>query len=101
MGSLEKQKLVFAQRKVEFLEDFGSDVKALQVAKQELQDLKNKESESAENGAPKDANDGTENKNGTATYPPINNSSSYTAQHAQAYNNYGARYGSYPQSAGQ
>jgi len=102
--SPEKQKLVFAQRKVEFLEDFGSDVNALQVAKREFQEVQNKESASAENGAPKDANaanDGTENKNGSATYPPINNSSSYTAQHAQAYNNYGARYGSYPQNFGQ
>merc|ERR1711915_879112 len=62
--SPEKQKLIFAQRKVEFLEDFGSDVIALQVAKRQFQEVQNKETASTENGAPKDANvanDGAEN----------------------------------------
>merc|ERR1719186_841067 len=108
----DKHKLLFSQRKVEFLEDFGSDITALQAAKTKHEEITNTFKEkivkdkSEEPGKPTSADEGKENKSGNsngsaASYPPVTNSSSYTAQQAQAYNNYGSRYASYPQNYGQ
>jgi len=94
----EKHKMLFSQRKVEFLEDFGSDINALLSAKTKHEEFITKVKESDKSG---DSGSGEKNgaSNGsTASYPPVTNSSSYTAQQTQAYNNYGSRYSSYPQN---
>ena len=84
----DKQRLLFSQRKVEFLEDFGADISSLQTAKTKHMDfvIKVKEASEKETGQ---AN--AENKNGSSngsstTYPAVTNSSSYTAQQAQVSN---------------
>eukprot|EP00092_Neocalanus_flemingeri_P037907 GFUD01041262.1.p1 GENE.GFUD01041262.1~~GFUD01041262.1.p1 ORF type:complete len:747 (+),score=270.92 GFUD01041262.1:56-2296(+) len=108
----EKHKLLFSQRKVEFLEDFGLDIAALQTARTKHVEITNTykdavaKEKSEEPGKPNSADEGKENKNGNsngsaASYPPVTNSSSYTAQQTQAYNNYGSRYANYPQNYGQ
>jgi len=99
----EKHKLLFSQRKVEFLGDFGTDIAVIELAKQEHNKLSNevKEKEEAEATAKAKAAEKekkVDNSNGSATYAPVNsNSGSYNAQQAQAYNNYGARYNNYQQ----
>ena len=90
----DKHKLLFSQRKVEFLEDFGTDIADLQAAKTKHKEITNAFKEtmvkdkSEEPGKPNSADEGKENKNGNsngspASYPPVTNSSSYTAQQAQ------------------
>merc|ERR1711997_833416 len=83
-------------RKLEFLGDFGSSVSEIETAKEEHTKLETelKEKEESSNKAKEEKDKKVEN--GTATYAPLNtNSSSYTAQQSQAYNNYGARYNNY------
>ena len=97
----DKQKLLFSKRKLEFLGDFGSSVAEIETAKQDHTKLETelKEKEESSNKAKEEKDKKVEN--GTASYAPINtNSSSYTAQQNQAYNNYGARY-NYQQGYGQ
>ena len=97
----DKHKLLFSQRKLEFLGDFGSDVTEIENVKKAHQKLVQ---EIKEKGDSTNGNEDKDKKveNGTATYAPVNtNSSSYSAQQAQAYNNYGARYNNYQQGYGQ
>jgi len=97
----DKQKLLFSKRKLEFLGDFGSSVAEIETAKKEHSKLETdlKEKEESSNKAKEEKDKKVEN--GTASYAPMNtNSSSYTAQQNQAYNNYGARY-NYQQGYGQ
>ena len=83
----DKHKLLFSQRKVEFLEDFGTEIIELQTAKTNHVEFTNKVKEAMakeKSGSPGAA----ENKNGSSngsstTYPAVSNSSSYTAQQAQ------------------
>jgi len=94
----EKHKMLFSQRKVEFLEDFGSDINALLSAKTKHEEFITKVKESDKSGDSGSAEKNGASNGSTATYPPVTNSSSYTAQQTQAYNNYGSRYSSYPQN---
>lgn len=102
----DKHKLLFSQRKVEFLGDFGSDISVIETAKQEHTkleaDVKEREEAAAAAKAKEADKDKKVDSNGTtATYAPVNsNSSAYNAQQAQAYNNYGARYNNYQGGAG-
>ena len=80
----DKQRLLFSQRKVEFLEDFGADISSLQTAKTKHMDFVTKVKEASEKETGQ-AN--AENKNGSSTTnPAVTNSSSYTAQQAQVSN---------------
>jgi len=96
----DKHKLLFSQRKLEFLGDFGSDITEIEAVKKEHSKLTNELKEKEDSAKVKDEKD-KKVENGTATYAPVNtNSSAYSAQQSQAYNNYGARY-NYQQGYGQ
>jgi len=105
----EKHKLLFSQRKVEFLEDFGMNIVELEAAKAKHMEIttayKETDSKDKEDSDKTNSEEGKEKKSDTngssASYPPVTNSSSYTAQQTQAYNNYGSRYANYPQNYGQ
>ena len=103
----DKQKLLFSQRKVEFLGDFGTDLAKIEDTKHEHNKLvaivKEKE-EAALASAKKSMSEEKEKTptNGSTTYAPLNqNSNAYSAQQAAAYNNYGARYNNYQGQGGQ
>ncbi|KAH8326723.1 hypothetical protein KR067_012274, partial [Drosophila pandora] len=87
------QKVLFAQRKVEFLEDFGSTAKGLQDAQRALQQAlsKAKESQKKSDGSPSrknaSAKDGAPAAGTSATSAAYNNGGSATATAAY---NYGA-----------
>jgi len=113
------QKLLLSQRKVEFLEDFGTDVEELKKAQEEhvklAKELKTKilEEEGSggvDSGSLKQANNsasaqqGTDNQNNASrqpprsnAYPPVANTPSYNAHQNMAYQNNAGRYGTYPQ----
>jgi len=98
----DKHKILFSQRKVEFLEDFGSDISALLTAKTKHEEFLTKVKEADKTGEEGPGGEKNGSSNGsTASYPPVTNSSTYTAQQAQAYNNYGSRYATYPQNYSQ
>jgi pre-mRNA-processing factor 39 len=70
----DKHKLLFSQRKVEFLEDFGTEIIELQTTKTNHVDFTNKVNEAMakeKSGSPGAA----ESKNGSST-PAVSNSSS-------------------------
>jgi len=94
----EKHKMLFSQRKVEFLEDFGSDINALLSAKTKHDEFITKLKDSDKPGDPTSTDKNGASNGSTASYPPVTNSSNYTAQQTQAYNNYGSRYATYPQN---
>ena len=97
----DKQKLLFSKRKQEFLGDFGSSVTEIETAKKEHSKLETELKEKEESSTKAKDEKDKKVENGTATYAPVNtNSSAYTAQQNQAYNNYGARY-NYQQGYGQ
>ena len=86
----DKHKLLFSQRKVEFLEDFGTDIAAYQAAQTKHEVILNSfKEQTAKDKSATPSDDGKETSNGntngssTASYPPVTNSSSYTAQQAQ------------------
>ena len=96
-----RQKLLFSQRKIEFLEDFGSNVEQLQKTKddhEKLTEVMKKEAK-IDNKPPGAASDGDKppkgGKNGesggTTTYGATN-SAAYGAAHASNYDQYGSRY---------
>merc|ERR1719318_457808 len=98
----DKHKLLFSQRKLEFLGDFGSDVTEIETAKKEHSKLASEVKEREESVSKAKEEKDKKVENGTATFAPVNtNSSSYSAQQSQAYNNYGARYNNYQQGYGQ
>ena len=106
-----RQKLLFSQRKIEFLEDFGPNINDIQVAKdhhEKLSEEVKKEAKVAEEKGEKaietiEGHSGggggksKANKNGnsgdasTTTYAATN-SASYNAAHASSYDQYGSRY---------
>jgi len=94
----EKHKMLFSQRKVEFLEDFGSDINALLSAKTKHDEFITKLKDSDKPGDQTSTDKNGASNGSTASYPPVTNSSNYTAQQTQAYNNYGSRYATYPQN---
>ena len=81
----EKHKMLFSQRKVEFLEDFGSDINALLSAKTKHDEFIAKLKESDKSGDPGSGEKNGASNGSTASYPPVTNSSSYTAQQTQVY----------------
>jgi len=101
-----KVKYLFSQRKVEFLEDFGQDIKALQAAQAAHTTLSkhnkapaSKETEKEPTGSGISTIEGRTGKNKSSngsSYPPVTNSASYGASQNAAYNNYGSRYSQYP-----
>lgn len=118
-GFSSKHRLLFAQRKVDFLEDFGSNISDLLLAQAEFQKLlvelkpqfkETETSHSAPNAAKNIADSNHRHSNGAsvtaspaataaATAYPATNSSSYAAHHNAQYQQYGARYGyQYPQN---
>ncbi|XP_055379588.1 pre-mRNA-processing factor 39 [Condylostylus longicornis] len=109
------QKVLFAQRKVEFLEDFGSTAKGLQEAQRALQIALQKANESkkkTESSSPNSKTSSKENKSTTATVsaPTYNNANNYyntgatpnyynsgqqQQQYQQSYDSYGYNHWQY------
>ena len=101
----DKHKLLFSQRKLEFLSDFGTDIAKMEAVKAEhsklAEEFKEKEEAAAATKSKSEEKEKTVGSNGTATYAPVNtNSGAYSAQQAAAYNNYGARYNNYQPAPG-
>lgn len=107
-GLAERHKLLFAQRKVEFLQDFGPDIASLEKAEADCAKLTKKKVEEKKEEQPGKSistiegrtgkeKGGTPNGNGAAptTYPPTANSAQYGAAQTAAFNQYGARYSGY------
>merc|ERR1712141_959452 len=80
-----RQKLMFSQRKIEFLEDFGNRVDQLTKTKDDHEKLAEVMKKQAKNH-PKNGADPT-----TTTYGATN-SAAYGAAHASNYDQYGSRY---------
>jgi len=100
-------RLVFAQRKVEILEDFGLDIREIQKAHDDYGELSKSlkpAMEEEEEPQPEGSNistvyssrDDKSRNGGTHTYSPLSNTPNYTAAHTQAHANYGYRYSQYP-----
>ncbi|TRY76315.1 hypothetical protein TCAL_12029 [Tigriopus californicus] len=100
-----KHQMLFSQRKVEFLEDFGLDIKGLQEAQKAHSALakqtreaqakadSTKEGEEVGSAIKTIEGRGGSKTNGTTTYAaPAANSAAYAAQHNNQYQQYGARY---------
>ncbi|XP_055605808.1 pre-mRNA-processing factor 39 [Uranotaenia lowii] len=88
------QKILFAQRKVEFLEDFGSTAQGLQDAQKDLQKIMTKANETKkkrEQSPPKKA---SKDANISATAGNTSSSAAY-ATAASSYGSYGANASSY------
>jgi len=114
-GIADKHKLLFAQRKVEFLQDFGPDIASLEEAEAQLAKLNKKKAEEKKEesgrsipsieGRTGNGKGGAHNGNNmpSTSYPPTGNSAQYGAAHSAAFNQYGARYSGYsgPGSYGQ
>ncbi|KAH8385606.1 hypothetical protein KR200_003127, partial [Drosophila serrata] len=90
------QKVLFAQRKVEFLEDFGSTAKGLQDAQRGLQQALSKASEASKKGdsspnrkSSSASKDGTTPGSGSSTFAAAYNNGGTAATAAAGYN-YGA-----------
>eukprot|EP00095_Tigriopus_kingsejongensis_P007494 snap_masked-scaffold580_size130538-processed-gene-0.16 protein:Tk07494 transcript:snap_masked-scaffold580_size130538-processed-gene-0.16-mRNA-1 annotation:"pre-mrna-processing factor 39" len=101
-----KHQTLFSQRKVEFLEDFGTDIEVLQAAQAAHSALSKQIRETqakADETQPREEDTGSAIKtiegrggarsNGTTTYPAAN-SAAYSAQQNSQYQQYGARYNS-------
>ena len=92
----DKQKLLFSQRKVEFLGDFGTDLAKIEDTKHEHNKLVAAVKEKEEAALAKSKSEEKErtptNGSSATTYAPVQNSNAYSAQQAAAYSNYGARY---------
>ncbi len=107
-GMPSRQKLLFSQRKVEFLEDFGTSIVQVNEAKEAHEKLVEeckKEAKASESTSEKaietieghSGGGGSKSKlkNGgdsSTTYAPSSNSASYAAAHASSYDQYGSRY---------
>lgn len=114
-GIADKHKLLFAQRKVEFLQDFGHDIASLEEAEAQFAQMNKKKAEEKKEepgrsipsieGRTGKEKGGAHNGNGSAStsYPPTANSAQYGAAQTAAFNQYGARYSGYsgPGSYGQ
>jgi pre-mRNA-processing factor 39 len=103
-------KLKFSQRRVEFLEDFGTNMKSIQAAESAHVELKKKLSEALKSEEPEEGDtistinsdrqgkSGRTTNNGGQSYPPVANTPAYGAQHNMAYQNHSSRYAPYPPS---
>jgi pre-mRNA-processing factor 39 len=106
------QKLLLSQRKLEFLEDFGTDVEQLKKAQEDhvklAKELKSKILEEEGSGELAQATINTKPPSGHGagpkhpakvgnSYPPVANTPHYNASHNTAYQNNAGRYGTYPQ----
>lgn len=97
-GMPARQKLIFSQRKIEFLEDFGKKIDEVQCAKdqhEKFTEEARKEAKNSDSNAEKSITAKSKVKNGDAstTYQaPSSNSASYAAAHANNYDQYGSRY---------
>jgi len=112
-GLSDKHKLLFAQRKAEFLQDFGEDVSALEAAEKEVEkmlkkmpglDKSKEESRSITTIQGRGGKEKTPDSNGAqgnTSYPPTANSAQYGASQNAAWQQHGSRYSGYPGSAGQ
>lgn len=92
-----RMKVMFAQRKVEFLEDFGNDIDSLIKAKEELAEATQDARDKAAGVSSRDKkeNGPAAATNGTKTYSAASsaaNTASYNAQHNSQYQQYGSRY---------
>ena len=97
-----RHKLLFSQRKLDFLEDFGCDINHLSSVQKEHEKLaaevrlqlnSEKENNNGQCEAAKESEKKPATSNGssaTTTYPPTN-SASYNAHHTNQYQQYGAR----------
>ena len=97
-----RQKLLFSQRKIEFLEDFGDSIGAIAIAKEcheKLSEEVKKETKIAEEKGEKNietieghsGKSKVKNGDNSTTYAATN-SASYNAAHASSYDQYGSRY---------
>ena len=97
-----RQKLLFSQRKIEFLEDFGDNIGDIQIAKdahEKLSEEVKKEVKVAEEKGEKNietieghsGKSKVKNGDNSTTYAATN-SASYNAAHASSYDQYGSRY---------
>ena len=97
-----RQKLLFSQRKIEFLEDFGDNIGDIQIAKdchEKLGEEVKKEVKVAEEKGEKNietieghsGKSKVKNGDNSTTYAATN-SASYNAAHASSYDQYGSRY---------
>lgn len=94
-----KHRLLFSQRRLDFLEDFGDDIDEVLKAQDEHAKLKVevKPSDSSSKAADKKKLGQT---NGTATYGATGNSAAYGAAHTNQYQNYGSRYNQHYSASG-
>merc|ERR1712213_286493 len=85
-----KHRLLFSQRRLDFLEDFGDNIDEVLKAQDEHAKLKIevKPSDSSKSADKKKLGQ----TNGTATYGATGNSAAYGAAHTNQYQNYGSRY---------
>ncbi|XP_023324789.1 pre-mRNA-processing factor 39 [Eurytemora carolleeae] len=98
-------KLKFSQRRVEFLEDFGTNMSSIQAAESAHVELKKKLAESLKTEEPEEGDTistinsdrkGRSGSNGGQSYPPVANTPAYGAQQNMAYQNHASRYAPYP-----
>jgi len=97
-----RDKLLFSQRKIEFLEEFGSDIGAVLSAQAEHaklavelkpQPVEPEPSSQSSHSASAKTNGATPPSSTSTTTYPATNSSSYAAYHNSQYQQYGSRYG--------
>eukprot|EP00096_Caligus_rogercresseyi_P013372 TRINITY_DN602_c0_g1_i1.p1 TRINITY_DN602_c0_g1~~TRINITY_DN602_c0_g1_i1.p1 ORF type:complete len:805 (+),score=267.33 TRINITY_DN602_c0_g1_i1:46-2415(+) len=92
-----RDKLLFSQRRIEFLEDFGSDVHESERAKKHHAQLQKKLRESSEGGGISSVNSGSNGnissglQDAKKEASSSSNSASYNAHHNSQYQTYGAR----------
>ena len=94
-----KHRLLFSQRRLDFLEDFGDNIDDVLKAQDEHAKLKVevKPSDSSSKAGDKKKAGQT---NGTATYGATGNSAAYGAAHTNQYSQYGSRYNQHYPSSG-
>ncbi|XP_017784067.1 PREDICTED: pre-mRNA-processing factor 39 [Nicrophorus vespilloides] len=93
------QKVMFAQRKFEFLEDFGSNIECVQKAYEEYQKLATRSKENKKKGENKDVSKKDKNAASTTSSASYNNYGNYSnsTNSYQYGNSQQGTYGQYPQ----
>merc|ERR1719361_595125 len=101
-----KHRLLFSQRRLDFLEDFGPSIDDVLSAQDEHSKLKvdlktpNGSSSDAKTDDGKVGSKKPGQTNGTATYGATGNSASYGAAHTNQYQQYGSRYNQHCSASG-
>merc|ERR1711899_535319 len=101
-----KHRLLFSQRRLDFLEDFGPSIDDVLSAQDEHSKLKvdlktpNGSSSDAKTDDGKVSSKKPGQTNGTATYGATGNSAAYGAAHTNQYQQYGSRYNQHYPSSG-